>query len=142
MNRNLAILLIALSLAAGITGGYTIASKTNNTREITEVDLQIRSFAASYGLLRNIIEKSNDDGARLMYTMMNNSIEKLYSLYPTASAHHKEMIYISLKGYSDYIMTNELYSDNDIDINDLVIDLIQKHNKSLSQIGADAPRAR
>ena len=62
MNRNLALFLIALSLAVGLSGGYTIASKTNNGSEITEVDLQIRSFAASYGLLRNITEKK----ARLM----------------------------------------------------------------------------
>ena len=137
MNRNLAILLIALSLAVGLSGGYIIASKTKNGRELTEVDLQIRSFSASYGLLRNITEKSKADGSRLMYTMMNNSIEKLYSLYPTASDHHKQMIYISLKGYSDYILTNELYSNNDKDINELVIDLVQKHNKSLSQIGAN-----
>ena len=133
-------LLITLSLAVGIGGGYTLASNTTNDRAITEVDLQIRSFAASYGLLRNITEKGKNDGVRLMYTMMNNSIEQLYFLYPTASDHHKEMIYISLKGYSDYILNSELYSNNDKYINELVIDLIQKHNKTLSPIGAkDAP---
>ena len=47
------------------------------------------------------------------------------------------MIYISLKGYSNYILTNELYSNNDKNINELVIDLVQIHNKSLGQIGAN-----
>ena len=121
---------IIVAFIVGVLGGYVLANKHPK-----QTDLEIRSFAASYGALRNIKEKSDDDAINLLYTIMNNSIKEMYALYPEASDHHKQMIYKSFKGYSNHIKANNIYTINNSVIDALVDDLIQKHNKSFNLDG-------
>ena len=123
------ITIILGSLIIGAVGGYTISSANNIEVTPTYTDIQIRSFAASYGTLRNIKENNISETIALMFTMMNKSIKEMYDLYPTASEHDKEMIYISYTGYKEYIQDNSEYKQPDDGINKLVSSIIKKHNK-------------
>lgn len=141
MNTKL-ILIIIGSFTVGAIGGYSLSR--SNTLALPETpsrtDVQIRGFAASYGTLRNIKEKDSSEAVTLMYTMMNNSIKEMYSLYPTASVHDKEMIYISFTGYQEYIQSNPIYNQTDGEINKLVSSLIKKHNNAFKRDAEKASR--
>ena len=128
MNIKLIAIIIG-SLIIGTFGGYSLSFVSKTADVPTHTDVQIKSFAASYGTLRNIKEKGNSEAVTLMYTMMNNSIKEMYALYPTASEHDQEMIYISFTGYKEYIQNNPQYKQTDAEINKLVSSLIKKHNK-------------
>ncbi len=125
-----------VTLTAGVFGGYSLALVTNATSHPSHTDIQLRSFAASYGALRNIKEKDNNEAIVLMYTMMNNSLKEMYSLYPGASEHDKQMIYLSFTGYTEFIQNNPDYKLTDEEINKLIESIIKEHNKSSNLTGA------
>lgn len=123
----------AVSLIVGILAGYSLP----RANQSSATDVHIREFAASYGSLRNLKEQGEKEAVSIMYTMMNNSLKQLFALYPNATTHNKEMIYISFKGYVDNIINNTKYPEADSEIDAMALSLIQKHNKSLN---SDAPR--
>lgn len=124
--KSLAIVFVSLSI--GAIGGYSYAVYDYIYSHPSLTDVQVRSFSASYGTLRNIKEKNNEEVISLSYAIMNNSLKEMYKLYPDASVPDKEMIYISYKGYADYIKNNAVYTQTDQEVNDLVESLIKKHN--------------
>lgn len=129
-------LIILIAITVGAFGGYKYATYTLPS----PTDVQVISFSSGYSSLRNITEKDKSEATILMYALMNNSIKEMYKIYPNASPHEKEMIYISFKGYADYILNNPLYNQIEDGIDDLVKLLINKHNKSSNLTGAnDAP---
>ena len=117
-----------ISLTVGAFGGYKYA--TYNLP--TPTDVQIMSFSAGYSSLRNTMEKDKDEATILMYALMNNSIKEMYKIYPDATPHEKQIIYISFKGYADHILDNPLYNQIESGIDELVKSLIEQHNKAFN----------
>lgn len=136
MNKSLSTIILLSVFLLGSFSMYAFIRYQEIYGFPTEVDVQIRTFAISYAALRNYTEKDNDEADKLMYKFMNTSIKKLNDLYPNASDNAKEMIYISYKGYIDYIQTNSKYVQPDKEINDIVRSVIKKYNKALKRDSA------